>query len=358
MLAALLTFGAAAISVFAEEDLPIETLTEDGLYVDEDGFFDGFVQWEYMEDTDEDGLPDDVEYLYACDWEDPDTDKDGLPDGYEVSYTRTDPAIYDTDEKGQSDSEKDMDNDGLKNAEEMKYGTKPYDYDTDWDDLSDFTEIHIYNTDPLKYDTDGDFIGDGDEIKMRLNPKKVYTYDVPDNKYHFKAKFGENDERFSFANTDESLFALSAEFEAAGYAENSFWTYREFFINAPYITGEAVNFRYDENLTVKNITVKYRLKSDRKDAPAPPDEYNYLRQFRIYKHSNKAQISLPLKTYVDDETKTIYAYSDEIGAIFLVDISVLPNNSLNSKQEHIFEEIYMVYDMFYQLEIIYPRYFL
>lgn len=46
----------------------------------------------------------------------------------------------------------DFDNDRLDNAAEEKYGTNPYDADTDTDGLSDYYEIYVSKTDPLKPD--------------------------------------------------------------------------------------------------------------------------------------------------------------------------------------------------------------
>ncbi len=62
----------------------------------------------------------------------------------------------------------DEDGDGLTLAEERKFGTNPYNADSDGDALRDGEEIWRYNTDPLKADTDGDGVIDGDEIGKYL----------------------------------------------------------------------------------------------------------------------------------------------------------------------------------------------
>lgn len=61
----------------------------------------------------------------------------------------------------------DSDDDGLEDAVEPKYGTDPYNYDTDADGLSDGEEVYTYGTSPTIWDSDEDGLGDGDE---------VYTY--------------------------------------------------------------------------------------------------------------------------------------------------------------------------------------
>jgi outer membrane protein OmpA-like peptidoglycan-associated protein len=67
----------------------------------------------------------------------------------------------------------DEDGDGLTFGEERKYGTNPYNADSDGDQLKDGAEVWRYNTDPLKADTDGDNISDGDEVnKYQTFPNK------------------------------------------------------------------------------------------------------------------------------------------------------------------------------------------
>ncbi len=65
----------------------------------------------------------------------------------------------------------DMDNDGLKDGEEIyNYNTSPIFSDSDNDGLKDGEEIYNYNTDPLDADTDNDGMHDGCEIFNDLNP--------------------------------------------------------------------------------------------------------------------------------------------------------------------------------------------
>ncbi|MBI5731785.1 MAG: hypothetical protein HY982_00290 [Candidatus Magasanikbacteria bacterium] len=72
----------------------------------------------------------------------------------------------------------DQDGDGLRDADETKYGTNLFDADTDHDGLSDYEEIFRYHTYPTQYDSDGDGIKDGDEINYWLSdPKKFDSND-------------------------------------------------------------------------------------------------------------------------------------------------------------------------------------
>ncbi len=121
-------------------------------------------------DTDSDLLCDYLEYCYGTDVENKDTDGDGLSDYYEVEYTMTDPLLVDTDNDGVSDYDMDIEGEGLKNYEEMGYGTNPVSSDTDGDNLTDYDEIYIYGTNPLVADTDGDRLTDYDDLKLGFDP--------------------------------------------------------------------------------------------------------------------------------------------------------------------------------------------
>ena len=123
-----------------------------------------FDDWQYLADTDEDGLPNLIEKEIGSDPYDPDTDGDNLPDGYEALTLGTDPTKPDTDDNGVLDCDEDFDEDGLTNLPEYEQGTEPYNDDTDGDGLKDGEEINTYGTDPLKVDTDEDGLEDGDDI--------------------------------------------------------------------------------------------------------------------------------------------------------------------------------------------------
>ena len=129
-----------------------------------------FDDWQYLADTDDDGLPNLIEKEIGSDPYDPDTDGDNLPDGYEALTLGTDPTKSDTDDNGVLDCDEDFDEDGLSNGQEYELGTEPYNEDTDGDGLKDGEEINTYGTDPLKIDTDEDGLEDGDEIYFETDP--------------------------------------------------------------------------------------------------------------------------------------------------------------------------------------------
>ncbi len=125
---------------------------------DGDGVNDGFVlNWGYYRgtpilprpgvvppqalDSDNDGIPDDMENALGTDIYSQDSDDDGLPDGYELNNGYN-PTGTDTDGNGINDGDEDRDSDGLKEADEYSYGTDANRADTDNDGRSDGWEVN------------------------------------------------------------------------------------------------------------------------------------------------------------------------------------------------------------------------
>jgi hypothetical protein len=64
----------------------------------------------------------------------------------------------------------DTDEDGLSDDREIEFGTDPFNWDSDGDELSDGDEVLNWGTDPLNPDTDGDGFTDGEEVKSGYSP--------------------------------------------------------------------------------------------------------------------------------------------------------------------------------------------
>ena len=126
-------------------------------------------------DQDKDGLSDYLEAILGLDKSKVDTDDDGLTDYDEFVKTKTNPAVYDSIEKGMADSEIDLDYDGLINKTEIELGTNPVIVDTDGDELTDYEEVYDYFTNPLVEDTDNDKLNDSDEHVLGFNPLEKDT---------------------------------------------------------------------------------------------------------------------------------------------------------------------------------------
>ena len=69
-------------------------------------------------------------------------------------------------------NEKDTDNDGLLDYEEIAIGSDINKVDTDGDGLSNFDEVDLFSTSPIRSDTDGDGLDDGSEIRGGFDPRK------------------------------------------------------------------------------------------------------------------------------------------------------------------------------------------
>jgi outer membrane protein OmpA-like peptidoglycan-associated protein len=111
------------------------------------------------EDSDGDGLSDNLEEQLGTDPHNPDTDGEGLTDGEEYLKYSTNPL------------DPDSDHDGLNDKEEIfVYLTNPNNKDTDGDGLTDGDEVKKYRTDPLVRDTDKGGIDDGTEVFRGTNP--------------------------------------------------------------------------------------------------------------------------------------------------------------------------------------------
>ncbi|MDK2783072.1 MAG: hypothetical protein PWQ32_661 [Thermococcaceae archaeon] len=102
---------------------------------------------------DNDGLTFEEEQKYGTDPFNPDTDRDRINDGEEVYKYKTNPLKFDSDDDGLSDWEEIFD-----------YKTDPLDSDSDSDEISDGDEVNLYQTNPLSKDTDKDGLMDFEEL--------------------------------------------------------------------------------------------------------------------------------------------------------------------------------------------------
>ena len=91
-----------------------------------------------------------------------DDDADGLPRNWENRFGLND---YDA-----NDALNDQDGDGLENIDEYKNQTDPALFDTDDDGLSDSQEVNEYGTSPISPDTDGDGLSDSEELEIETDP--------------------------------------------------------------------------------------------------------------------------------------------------------------------------------------------
>ena len=135
------------------------------------------LMWPLTADFPEDGLT--IKYSIGT-GSDPasfDTDLDGLSDSDEVVTCHTNPLVADTDGDGLSDADEvadgtdplsaDTDDDGMPDGWEVRYGLDPLTddaaSDTDGDGLANLREYAL-GTSPILSDTDGDGLSDREEV--------------------------------------------------------------------------------------------------------------------------------------------------------------------------------------------------
>lgn len=286
---------------------------------------------DYELDTDEDGLPDYYEDILGTDKNKADTDGDGLSDGYEVLYLGTDPLKVDSDDNGINDGDEDFDNDGLTNAQECELGTDPNNADTDGDGLNDGAEVNTHGTDPLKYDTDSDGISDGDEITLGLNPNSAATDGTPDSERTFTQVVSSDSEVLSAVNDDsDTPFKVSLEMKSAGVAENNVYARESGYSNAienSAIIGMAPEFVYTDGLAVEEVTIKFELENSVINNTLgtytdESDEFKGIKRLNVFMFFEDINMLLPIETFHDEATNTVYTKTDRVGTYCLMDMEL------------------------------------
>ena len=298
-------------------------------------------------DSDEDGLPDYLEKEIGTDRYNADTDGDGLPDGYEYFTLGTDPKKADSDDNGISDADEDFDEDRLTNLEEYELGTDPFSKDTDYDGLSDYDEVKIHNTDPLKYDTDGDKVSDGDEIELGLDPNNPATNGYPDNEYTTKQTVGEDSSALDYINTiEDNPYTVSVEITAAGVAKNNLSAgesgYSYSILQNDAVLGVVPELSYSDGLSVTDVVIKFKLDDsavgNKLGVYADEPEFNGIKRLQVFKYFEDNNILLPIETFYDEETKTVYTHVDELGTYCLMDMEMWINYLENLEPGNYYEE--------------------
>lgn len=105
-----------------------------------------------------------------------DMDEDGVPDGVDNCAEVPNPGQADFNSNGVGDACEDSDQDGIWDDLEFVYGTDPTLQDTDGDGLTDGAEVDVFGTNPLSDDTDGDGISDA--LELLFPPNSTCTGDL------------------------------------------------------------------------------------------------------------------------------------------------------------------------------------
>ena len=202
------------------------------------------------QDTDQDGLSDDLEKYIGTDISKNDTDGDGLSDYQEKVIFNYNPLEKDSDNDGINDGDEDHDGDNITNLKEYEIGTDPILLDTDNDGLNDFEELNTYKTDPVDSDTDKDGANDGDEIRLGTNPL------VSDSKFTESVSFGEiSDSQPISVNVKTDISGKQVgtlKIKPASYSENHILS-----PTTPGLIGNAVDITIDGTIDSAEISFTY-----------------------------------------------------------------------------------------------------
>lgn len=216
-----------------------------------------FARWVNISDnndTDNDGLTDEMEKFYGTNPENADSDDDGLNDNIEISVLGYDPLNKDSDNNGLPDPYEDVDGDGLSNGEETVAGTDPTLADTDGDGLNDRAEKETFKTDPLKEDTDGDGANDGWEKDRSFDPLTHNdSFDIEVS----SEQSDENNVTASAVISAKGMQASSLKITPIGENSNTLLSSL-----IPGYLGTAYDFEIDGEISSASIIFKYRIESD------------------------------------------------------------------------------------------------
>lgn len=331
-----------------------------GYVLGENVFFDSYLN----DDADADNLSDIFEItLMKTDPDSKDTDGDTLSDFEEVIYTGTSPTSKYTRGLAVTDADDDPDEDNLTNKEEIATKTDPQSDDSDMDGINDYDELNKYNTDPNNEDTDNDGISDADEIKLGLMPNfDKSDGQTPDNQRIIEQIIPADSPLLSDINTDDNAYNLSLIINASGCADSCLSVNPSGFayvMKDGSAIGEVPALQYNDDFTVKDITLKFEIKEAFRDNVSHyfdtidgdyydytytvPTELDGIKRLNIFKYFEDVNLAMPIETLYDTENNIVYTKITQfetddngksygIGSYSLVDLEVW-SDIMNSVDE-------------------------
>lgn len=291
--------------------------------IDEDDILIGYI------DSDEDGLTDFTESLLGTDPEKKDTDLDGLTDWEEINLTGTDPLRRDTDEDDISDSEKDPDEDGLTNIEEIRYNCNPRLKDTDEDHLNDGDEIKKYGTDPTEPDTDHDTLNDDFEIRYELDPLNDTTDGIKDAERTIEQTITSEYGQFYRVNSVDNAYSLSLGVVASGDGNKEISVVTDT-CNEAYKTdaqvGKMIDITYSDTFIPDSVKLKFKIRDgyleSKDDKYSDLEEFKGIKRLNVFKLYEEIGMMLPIETEYDTKNNMITADIDEAGTYCIMDMEI------------------------------------
>lgn len=282
-----------------------------------------FVDWADMPDSDGDELPDNYEESIGTDPNKFDTDGDGLSDGFEDLWSATNPLAKNSFNDGVSDSELDLDGDGLGMLEEYNCGTDPLEEDSDYDGIDDGTEIRVNGTNPLNKDTDGDGINDGDELVTGLDPLNPKTFGYPDTEHNYQADISQDSKILQNINTDNDDYQMSIQITAKGQVLSDIYVresaYAEI-VHSDFVIGIVPEIICNDEENIEEITLNFKIADKYINAGYSPEDLKGVKKYNVFKLDEEDKILYPINTLVDEESNTISVLVNEVGTYCIVNM--------------------------------------
>lgn len=137
---------------------------------------------------------------------------------------------------------------------------------------------------------------------------------------------------------EDNPFTISVDITAAGVANNCL-TADESGYSYPILQNDAVlgvvpELSYSDGLTVSDVIINFNIVdsavSDRIGAYSDDPNFDGINRFNIFKYFEDTDFLLPIETFYNEETNTVYTHVDELGSYCLVDMEVWMNNIENA----------------------------
>ena len=163
-----------------------------------------------------------------------------------------------------------------------------------------------------------------------LHPTELDVDDdgTPDSEKTFTQTVSADSEvLFEINNVEETPFKVSLEITAAGVAENNVYARESGYSNAiknSAIIGTAPEFVYTDGLSVEEVTVKFELENSAVSNTLgtyanASGEFNGIDRLNIFMFIEEVNMLLPVETFRDESTNTVYTTTDRMGTYCLVE---------------------------------------
>ena len=135
-------------------------------------------------------------------------------------------------------------------------------------------------------------------------------------------------------NTQDNPYSLSIEIESTGYVEGNLTakeTSLSEVIQNPAMLGTATELKCEESTcNIENVVLKFKIAEDYTDNVlglfSDIPELQGVKRLTVFKYFEDTNMFLPIETYYDEETNTIYTEVDELGTYCVMDLEIWLSN--------------------------------